>query len=621
MFIRERIYGIHLSRDLLRKRVEGECGLENWEQEEWQKYMEEQEIRKEIQSKTDAFRTELQDFYQGDREAGERLMERTTQPYWQSLQLIRKRLQQRKLTITMEFEQSTVLPGEYEKPKKDGYDYACGRIQPVKIKRTCYRDGKRIARERGREIAVYRLIKADVRGERAICPNCGFEGKLSSYIDGCDACGAKFLVSDFDTKVSGFSLEEDSRQKNIHYFMKAAKIVGILAAVLLVLSVCAGGMMFLLLAMDQNGIRAVAAAVTMMLGWGLAPVLFRSLLFMLLIFLVMLIVMQKYVKPRVQGEQIVKRAFPEFSTEDFIQNLEYQLRNIHLADTSLQVQSFAACDLTEVVKGYNNVVDCSISRILFTEAQEFTGEDVIGAEVKLRLLIDDGRRIRSRYEKVQLKLEGRPEVVRGAKQTLREYKCPNCGGSVDLLNGAVCPFCNTTVDYRDFGWKIDSYTVAEKPKNPFRRILLAALLSYVLVLAGGLFLYFHSEDGKELTGTIRQMNAASRIIHSLYANLIYPDEVATGCEVLERVDKDYYSYRVYSCENKEMLQQYKEALLEKGFRERQDYPGGFSVHQWEFFSYEEEEGLLFLVVRAEEVPEGLAVTVSVLDENGEPLQQ
>ncbi len=595
--------------------------MENWEQEEWQKYMEEQGIRKEIQNRTDTFRKELQDFYKGDREAGTRLMERTTQPYWQSLQLIRKRLQKRKLTLSMEFEESAVLPGEYESPKKDGYDYVCGRVQPVKIKRTYYRDGKRIAREKDREIAVYRLLKADVRGERAICPNCGYEGKLSSYIDGCDACGAKFLVSDFDTKVSGFSLEEDSRQKNVHYFMKAAKIVGILAAVLLALSVCAGGMMFLLLAMDQNGIRAVAAAVTMMLGWGLVPVLFRSFLFMLFIFLVMLIVMQRYVKPRVQGEQIVKQTFPEFSTGDFIQNLEYELRNIHLADTALQVQTFAACDLTETVKSYHNVVDCSICRILFTEAQEFTGQDVIGAEVKLRLMIDDGRKIRSRYEKVQLKLEGRPEVVRGTKQTLREYKCPNCGGSMDLLNGAVCPFCNTTVDYRNFGWQIDSYTVAEKPKDPFRKILFAALLSYALVLAGGLFLYFHSEDGKELTGTIREMNAANRIIHSLYADLIYPDEVFTGGEVVECVEKDYYSYRVYSCENKERLQQYKEALLEKGFRERQDYPGGFSVHKWEFFTYEEEEGLLFLVVHAEEVPEGLAVTVSVLDGNGESLQQ
>lgn len=166
----------------------------------------------------------------------------------------------------MEFEESAVLPGEYESPKKDGYDYVCGRVQPVKIKRTYYRDGKRIAREKDREIAVYRLLKADVRGHR---PNYGFEGKLSSYIDGCDACGAKFLVSDFNTKVSGFSLEEDSRQKNVHYFMKAAKSVGILAAALLALSVCAGMIMFLLLALDQNGIRFVAAAVTMMLGWDL----------------------------------------------------------------------------------------------------------------------------------------------------------------------------------------------------------------------------------------------------------------------------------------------------------------------------------------------------------------
>ena len=144
--------------------------------------MEEQEIRKEIQSRTDAFRAELQDFYRGDREAGARLMERTTQPYWQSLQLIRKRLQQRKLTVTMEFEQSAVLPGEYENPKKDGYDYVCGRIQPVKIKRTCYRDGKRIARERSREIAVYRLLKADVRGEWVICPNCGLKGSCQAIL-------------------------------------------------------------------------------------------------------------------------------------------------------------------------------------------------------------------------------------------------------------------------------------------------------------------------------------------------------------------------------------------------------------------------------------------------------
>lgn len=93
-----------------------------------------------------------------------------------------------------------------------------------------------------------------------ICPNCGHEGKLTSYIDGCDACGAKFLVSDFETKVSGFSLEEDARQKSISNFMKAGAVVGITAISLAVLAICAGGIMFLLLALGRNGYNAVKAS-------------------------------------------------------------------------------------------------------------------------------------------------------------------------------------------------------------------------------------------------------------------------------------------------------------------------------------------------------------------------
>lgn len=88
------------------------------------------------------------------------------------------------------------------------------------------------------------FLKADVQGDMVICPNCGHEGKLTSYIDGCDACGAKFLVSDFETKVSGFSLEEDARQKSISNFMKAGAVVGITAISLAVLAICAGGIMF-----------------------------------------------------------------------------------------------------------------------------------------------------------------------------------------------------------------------------------------------------------------------------------------------------------------------------------------------------------------------------------------
>ena len=120
--------------------------------------------------------------------------------------------------------------------------------------------------------------------------------------------------------------------------MKAGAVVGITAISLAVLAICAGGIMFLLLALGRNGYNAVKAAAAMMLGIGLAPVFFRSLFYMLIIFIVMLIVMETRRKPRIQDESKVKAAIPEFSTGNFLQNLEYQLRMIHLADTAEQVR-------------------------------------------------------------------------------------------------------------------------------------------------------------------------------------------------------------------------------------------------------------------------------------------
>lgn len=90
----------------------------------------------------------------------------------------------------------------------------------------------------------------------------------------------------------------------------------------------------MLLALGKNGFNAVKAAAAMMLGIGLAPVFFHSLFYMLIIFIVMMIVMETYRRPRIQDEFKVKSRIPGFSTCDFLQNLEYQLRMIHLADTA-----------------------------------------------------------------------------------------------------------------------------------------------------------------------------------------------------------------------------------------------------------------------------------------------
>lgn len=547
------------------------------------------DARKEIERRTEDFYGELKAFYQGNGEAEQNLMEQTTQPFWQSLRLSRKRLQQRELTVDMEMQEPARL-ADYDGPWKDGYDYSCRRTQPVKMRRTYYRNGK-----------------------------------LTSYIDGCDACGAKFLVSDFETKVSGFSLEEDARQKSISNFMKAGAVVGITAISLAVLAICAGGIMFLLLALGRNGYNAVKAAAAMMLGIGLAPVFFRSLFYMLIIFIVMLIVMETRRKPRIQDESKVKAAIPEFSTGNFLQNLEYQLRMIHLADTAEQVRFFASCDLDTVVVRYQNVVDCCICGVRFLEA-ETRGESYrISVEVRTRLTLDTGKKIWNRYEEIRLELEGRQDVVTQHSRALREYKCPNCGGSVDILGGGVCEYCNTAVDYRNFGWIITSYTNLGQPENPFAKILAGALGSYLLILLLSLVLMAHSEDGKDTFEILQSVRMSTEYLKAVQQDIIYPDAVISDCTETDSEDGTFASIKVYSCGDRDAVKEaYKTALLEKGFLEMQQYPEGFSVFLPEDpseYAVDSEEGMFYLVIRAENASEGIAVTATLVDENWDPVQE
>ena len=122
------------------------------------------DARKEIEGRTEDFCGELKAFYQGNGEAEQNLMEQTTQPFWQSLRLSRKRLQQRELTVDMEMQEPARL-ADYDGPWKDGYDYSCRRTQPVKMRRTYYRKGKKIAFLKTPEIAVASFLKAMPAGQ------------------------------------------------------------------------------------------------------------------------------------------------------------------------------------------------------------------------------------------------------------------------------------------------------------------------------------------------------------------------------------------------------------------------------------------------------------------------
>lgn len=78
-----------------------------------------------------------------------------------------------------------------------------------------------------------------------------------------------------------------------------------------------------------------------------------------------------------------------------------------LADTAEQVRFFASCDLDTTVARYQNVVDSCICGVRFLGAEIMGDSCRIRVEVRTRVTLDTGKKIRNRYEKIRLELEDR----------------------------------------------------------------------------------------------------------------------------------------------------------------------------------------------------------------------
>lgn len=57
------------------------------------------------------------------------------------------------------------------------------------------------------------------------------------------------------------------------------------------------------------------------------------------------------------------------SFADFMQNMEYKIRNIHLADSLEQVDFYTKCSMKEIVAKYSDVISCDVVNLNFLEGR------------------------------------------------------------------------------------------------------------------------------------------------------------------------------------------------------------------------------------------------------------
>lgn len=522
----------------------------------------------EMERKADNFRVVYGQYYRNQVSEKE-LTEQTTQPFWQSMRLSRRRLNEKGLeldvTVYNDVKKVTDPKGEVH-PEKDGWNYTGTSTKAARTDRRFRKNGKIIYQKKEYEISNVSLLKSDVQGGQAHCPNCGGVGKISSFIDGCDYCGSKFLVSDFETKISGFSLEENVYKTVLKVFHNAVLTVFFLSLLFMVLLVGSGLAAMFLVSMGNEGTEALMTVGLMVYAMESIPVYGRILIISFCMYLNGRAVLRVLYRDVISGEEKVRAVIPDFSAYDFYQNLEYKLRNIHLTDCAEEVQAFAGFDLSPIVAKYGDVVDCALTGLKFLDAlKEREAERyAVRAEARVKLTFYRKRKISVKYERLNLELTGTYEMLKHNCNAIREYKCQGCGASVDILSGGVCEHCGNRLDYSKYGWVLQRYESGKKFVDIRRRVQLAVVMMFLAIVAGNVYHFLHApaDDSMSWRQTFQLLTHTEEIMEEYYAEVPKPSDVDDSIRLISEETGELFLKRTYL---------YESADAEKAFRDYVDY--------------------------------------------------
>ncbi|MBQ3665754.1 MAG: hypothetical protein II919_06580 [Lachnospiraceae bacterium] len=441
-------------------------------------------------------------FFAGERNSHE-MVETVTQPYFRSIELTKKRLDENGIT------KKTVLRPDVKKKKRraqeweeymqqfdtyyrdsdiktgeEGHHEFAASSKNVIANHSFYRGGKKAYSYEDHEISTIDLLKVKGDGQYAACPNCGNIALIATYTDGCDYCHSKFKVEDFDLKVSGYSLKENVTKKTKGTYLKSLKTVIRLTVLAFLIMVA----MIIVVSLAKNQTKNyLFAGSAFAFSVVFLPVFARGVWLFIRIFLGASILYVIYCIFRRESSKVVKTMLPDFSVTDFCQNLEYKLKNIHMADTAKEVESFAKISLEDVVRKNNGIIECSLVKVRFQKAWEEYNGYQLAISCKMRLIIFENGRFRKKYEKISLRMSLDQSVrVRNMSGNriggILAYICPHCGGNVDLLNGGICDYCGHKLDYSKYDWMIEDYKSSLMKVSDYGKIRLAIILFYVLVL-------------------------------------------------------------------------------------------------------------------------------------------
>ncbi len=440
----------------------------------------------QMKQTAEKFFTVQNDYYMDKTdEAG--VLDYTTQGFWNGLKIGKRRLKEHGLSreITFSYDNGDLSLWM----ENDGMNSRSHSFENITTTRNYYKDGRKIYSERGKDFCEINQIQYAVTGDEAPCPQCGHIGKISKFIDGCDYCGTSFRVKDFEPKISTWVMQEREHRRIFHYWMKIVPIFFVIWALMAIVGIFTGMDYFISSLASSGG--AYEAAERALAKWGsvdmaslmmlLTPIGIRCLVygFLLIGFLMLVYIMKT--KVVIRDGEIIEEVIPNFSTEDFAQDLEFKLKNLYMAKNEKDVSAYIKTDVSDFIKAHANVVDCIVA-FSFENITDCETHYEMSVQATIKLYVYQNGRIKIKRERLNLTLTGLKDVVLStSKDIIKPILCENCGGSINIYEDYECNHCGASYDYSKHGWQITHIADGGKVKNIYRNSVIVMIIAFILV--------------------------------------------------------------------------------------------------------------------------------------------
>lgn len=438
------------------------------------------------------FRKSYSDFLaSGRKEPNSTLQDFASQLMWHSAALQKERLMKKGLTLEMDSERRAYSgKGGFIRENKyfDGRYRVNDVYEEISALRTIRQGDKIIKRIRDNEVAHYTLLSASPAGygnqagreasalvlNRIICPNCGNVTTRENLLDGCDYCDTRFTIEDMENRVDSFGLRRDFRT-SASKKDAVRELMFPWTTLIVMLPLIYFGLIGAFVYMPDFNIFArlvtglLAAGLLGLLGWSL-----RSM-FLILITPVLMIIStfskgmtRKLIYSRKQEEEQekqmaekVRKADPVFSLQSFFGSIQNKLAAIHYAEIPVEVNAFSEDDMTPFLEKYKNIIDVDIQKITMESYQVDDKLQTASVSAELRLLEQNGGKIKERAERLKLRLIKDADCKTQAVCGPSVLKCRGCGASLSLMEGKTCRFCGRELDLKRYDWVIKDYEIVK----------------------------------------------------------------------------------------------------------------------------------------------------------------